>query len=187
MSCGLLSSIQRELQTGETRPGCSDPYREASKTEVPQLTIPASRDLVNCFLLFTYHLLFSKGCLSRCIASLTKNIIAKQAVKPIANMAAPPPFYDTAIGRQKYNDATGPKIRPGGWPMTFEVSCCLSLRCCIKTDMHDSSSMLSSLIIHHLFVEPVGFITRELRTITDIGSTPYHRKRSRCVGPGGKR
>ncbi|KAG7530381.1 hypothetical protein FFLO_05097 [Filobasidium floriforme] len=35
-------------------------------------------------------------------------------------MAAPPPFYDTAIGRQKYNEATGPKIRPGGWPMAFE-------------------------------------------------------------------
>ncbi|KAH8083992.1 hypothetical protein HD553DRAFT_342380 [Filobasidium floriforme] len=35
-------------------------------------------------------------------------------------MAAPAPFYDTAIGRQKYNEATGPKIRPGGWPMTFE-------------------------------------------------------------------
>lgn len=42
------------------------------------LAIPASRDLVNCFLApFMYHLLYSKGSLARCMTLPIDDIIAK--------------------------------------------------------------------------------------------------------------
>jgi hypothetical protein len=106
------------MQDREARPGRPD--REASKTGLPLLTVSASCDFASS-LWFTYHSLFSKGYLSRCITSPVENMLTEQEdqIKPDKDHNAnsicwyhsrlgaipPEPYSQLQIGRMATGNA----------------------------------------------------------------------------------